>query len=207
MPGPRLPAASSSPPVAIATTNDPAALRQSAHDWFDGERHSGYLWGGAGLVSLGAAGALWGAGKDSEIARGMSYPIGAFGLIQTIIGVGSLARSDARANEFDASLAQSPEKTRQNEISRMRTLNGFFLAIEIVELAVLVGGVSFAATHREAGQETARGVGLGLATEGGAMLFLDSMAAARAHGYAGQLSMLSFSARFTPGGASLVGSF
>jgi hypothetical protein len=189
----------------ICTDSD--ALHDAAHAWFKGERQSGYLWGSAGLVSLGSAAALGRFGKGSEIGRGMSYPIGAFGLIQAIIGIGSLARSDARENSFDASLAQSRAETHRNEVARMRTLNGFFLAIELTELAAVVGGVALAGVRRGEGQELARGIGLGLAAEGGAMLFLDAMAAARAHGYAGQLDALTLSARLTPGGASIVGSF
>lgn len=185
---------------------DTSRLHHAAHGWFDGERQSGYLWGGFGLASLGAAGGLWRAGKGSDVERGMAYPMGAFGLLQAIIGVGSLARGDERDSRFDASLARSPEQTRLDELARMRTVNGFFLAIEVVEVAVVAGGSALAATRGE-GQELARGVGLGLAIEGGSMLFLDALAAARAHGYAGQLGSLSFTARVAPGGASLVGSF
>ena len=36
-----------------ALADDAAPLRSAAHEWFDGERRSGYLWGGAGLLSLG----------------------------------------------------------------------------------------------------------------------------------------------------------
>lgn len=172
------------------------AFRSAGHAWFDGERSSGYLWGAAGVASLGAAGALYFQQK-SDLARGISYPLAAFGVLQAAIGVGSLARGSARADALDAAIARSPEDARQSEIARMRRVNYAFLAIEIVETALIVGGASFAATRRHEGQELARGVGLGLAMEGGLMLLLDALAASRAHTYAGQLDAFSFGASTT----------
>ncbi len=182
-----------------ALADDAAPLRAAAHEWFDGERRSGYRWGGAGLLSLGAAGSLYGLGKGDDTARGMAYPLAAFGLLQTAIGVGSLARGRGRDDAFDAQVARSPVEARQSEIARMKAVNGAFLAIELVETAVVVGAASFAATRTRADQGLARGVGLGLAMEGGLMLLLDALAAARAHSYAGKLDALSVSASAAQG--------
>lgn len=193
----------------LARADDGAAVRTHAHAWFDGERRSGWLWGGVGLLSLGAATGLHRFGAGSDVERGMAYPIGAFGVLQTAIGVGSLLRGSGRADELDALVLRSPEEARRREIDRMRTLRQAFLAIEIVEALVVVGAAGYAATRTSPGQERSRGVGLGLAMEGGAMLLLDGIAAARASVYAGQLDAISLSVAPAAGGRglSLVGSF
>lgn len=175
-----------------ARADDVAALRAPAHAWHDGERRGGYLWGGVGLASVGAALSLHRFGHGSDIERGMAYPLGAFGLVQTGIGIGSLLRSNARLDDLDARIARSPEEARRSELSRMRTWNSLFLGVKIVETAVLLGGAAFAATRRGERQELARGIGLGLAMQGGLMLFLDSVAASRAATYTGALESLSF---------------
>jgi hypothetical protein len=178
----------------LAHAQDGAQLRAASHTWFDGERNSGYLWGGAGLLSLGAAGALYRFGNGSDVERGMAYPLAGFGVLQTVIGIGSLLRGSGRADELDARIARSPEEARRSEVDRMRTLNVAFLALEIVETALVVGAVSYAATRTRPDQAFSRGVGLGLAIEGGVMLLLDSLAASRAHTYSGQLDAMSFTA-------------
>jgi hypothetical protein len=178
---------------ALARADEGAPLRAAAHEWFDGERRSGYLWGGAGVLSLGAAASLHRFGRGSAQERGMAYPLAAFGLLQTAIGVGALLRSNDRVDRLDAHIARSPEDARRSEIDRMRTINTAFLAIEVVEALVLVGGVTLAATHQKPEQGVTRGVGLGFALEGGLMMLLDSLAASRARTYAGKLDTLSFS--------------
>jgi hypothetical protein len=187
----------------VSFAEDGAELRARAHEWFDGERRSGFVWGGAGVLSLGAAAGLWRFGNGSDVERGMAYPLAAFGVLQTAIGIGSLARGHGREAELDALVARSPEEARSREIDRMRTLEGAFLAIEIAEVALLVGGATYAATRTREDQGLSRGVGLGLAMEGGLMLLLDSLAAARAHRYSGQLGEMSFSAVPAPGSQSV----
>jgi hypothetical protein len=173
-----------------ALADDGTTLRSSSHAWFDGERQSGYLWGGAGVLSLGAAAGLHRFGNGSDVERGMAYPIAGFGLLQAAIGVGSLLRGSARADALDADIARSPEEARKSEIDRMRTLRGAFVGIEIFEAALAIGGVAFAATRTGQDQALARGVGLGLAAEGAVMLLLDSLAASRAERYSGQLDAI-----------------
>jgi hypothetical protein len=194
---------------AVARADDAEKLRESSHAWFDGERQSGWLWGGAGLLSLGAATSLHRFGNGSDVGRGMAYPMFAFGGLQTLIGIGSLARGSGRADELDARIAKSPAEARAAEIARMRSLGLAFLGIEIFEAAVVVGAAGYAATRTSPDQAVSRGVALGLATEGGAMLLLDSLAAARAHEYSGSLSSLSITVAPTAGGSllSLRGAF
>lgn len=190
-----------------ARADDAAAkLRSSGHAWYAGERDSGYLWGAAGLTSVGAAAGLR-FGDGSDVARGMSSPMAGFGALQLAIGVGSLLQRRARVDALDASIARSPADARAAEIARMRTLGTAFFAIEVVEAAVLIGGASYAATRTAEGQAHARGVGLGLAIEGGAMMFLDALAAARASRYAGQLDAIDVAVVPSAGGVAVVGRF
>lgn len=181
-------------------------LRTSGHAWYAGERDSGYLWGAAGLASVGAAGALR-FGDGSDVGRGMSSPLAGFGALQLAIGVGSLLQRRARVDALDASIARSPADARAAEIARMRTLGTAFFAIEVVEAAVVIGGASYAATRTAPGQAHARGVGLGFAIEGGAMMFLDALAAARASRYAGQLDAIDVAVVPAAGGVAVVGRF
>jgi hypothetical protein len=43
------------------------------HEYFAGEKSSGFLWGGVGLAALGGGAVL--ATRKAEVAKGMAYPI------------------------------------------------------------------------------------------------------------------------------------
>lgn len=189
-----------------ARADDAAPLRDAGHAWLDGERSSGFLWGGAGVASLGAGAVAW---RSGDVGRGMSYPLLGFGVLQTGIGIGSLARPRTRDDAFERSVSASPQDTLAKERARMRTVLAAFVAIEVVEAAVVVGGVTWAATKSGPDEKRSRGVGLGLAAEGGAMMLLDGLAALRAARYLGTLDTLRLSVAPLPGarGLAVTGAF
>src|SRR4051812_48919862 len=66
---------------------DPAAtpVGDAMHDYFAGEKRSGWLWGSVGLFAIGTGSALL--FQKTPLTRGMAYPILAVGAVQTLAGV------------------------------------------------------------------------------------------------------------------------
>jgi len=170
------------------------------HDYFAAEESSGYLWGGVGLAALGGGAVLL--TRDSELARGMSYPILAVGLIQTVVGGVLLIRTDAKIEDNDRKLAQNERVFRDDELARIKRVNSTFLVLEIAEAAIIAGGATLAIASKN---ERWKGVGLGLAIQGVAMLTLDGVASARAHRYQEALEHVTVSV--SPGMLTIAGSF
>jgi len=85
------------------------------HEYFAGEKSSGFLWGGVGLAALGGGAVL--ATRKAEVAKGMAYPIVAIGVIQTIVGGATLAI--AATNERWKGVGSADERARvESEIVR-----------------------------------------------------------------------------------------
>jgi hypothetical protein len=160
------------------------------HDYFAGEKRSGWLWGSVGLFAIGTGSALL--VQKTPFTRGMAYPILTVGAIQTLAGVVLLVGTDSRVAKLDDRLAHESSATvRDDELARIQRTNATFLVLEIVEAALIAGGATLAIVSHQKGSDVWTGVGVGLAIQGAAMLGLDALAASRAHRYESRLSELS----------------
>jgi hypothetical protein len=174
------------------------------HDYFAGEKRSGWLWGSVGLLAVGTGSALL--VQKTDLTRGMAYPIITVGAIQTLAGVVLLVSTDSRVAKLDDRLAhESSAVIRDEELARIKRTNTTFLVLEIVEAALIAGGATLAIVSHQKGSDVWKGVGIGLAIQGALMLGLDGLASSRAHRYESRLEGLSIGV--TPGPTSSMMTF
>lgn len=149
--------------------------------YFQGEKNQGYGWGAAGAVGLTVGAGLFVLDKPFE--RAASYPIFIVGAIQSIVAVLSFVRPDGRIKANEDRIAQNPSLFLSEERERVRTVNRFFVGIELFETAVAVTGIGLVGAGLHDHDKTLQGVGTGLVAQGAAMFVLDSIAHERAERY------------------------
>jgi hypothetical protein len=178
--------------IALAAGDARASeLQDATHEYFAGEKNSGYLWGSVGLVAIGSGAFLL--TRKTDITRGAAYPLIGVGAIQAILAGALLLGTDARVRKLDEQYVQNPRVFRDDELTRIKGVNRTFLILEIVEAVLIAGGTTLAIASKS---DTWRGVGIGLAIQGAAMLSLDGLAHARAGRYERALEAVTFSGSF-----------
>ncbi len=177
------------PPQSPPTAQGPAAPREptvpeltdAMSTYFKGEKNQGYGWGMAGLAGLTMGAGLYALDKPFE--RAASYPIFIVGVIESVVAVLSFARPDGRIAANKELIAQNPSLFLQEERARVRTVNRFFVGIELFETAVAITGIGLVGAGLHDHDKTLQGVGTGLVVQGAAMFLLDSIAHERAERY------------------------
>jgi hypothetical protein len=185
-------------PGALAQEAAPTGKGRMADDmraYFRGEKLEGPFFFGAGAAAVGTGAFL--VTRDDEIARGAAFPLFGLGLVQMIVGAVVFLRTDAQVARLERQLQADPAAFKAEESKRIRGVNTQFVALMIVEAALMLGGAGMAAVAAKNDCcRTVQGVGLGIAGESASLLLLDLFAAARARDYADNL------ARFDPGASS-----
>ncbi len=179
-----LPAPQPSPTVqASDAAHEPTVpeLTDAMSTYFMGERNQGYGWGMAGLAGLTMGTGLYALDKPFE--RAASYPIFIVGVIESVVAVLSFARPLGRIAANKELIAQNPSIFLQQERARVRTVNRFFVGIELFETAVAITGIGLVGAGLHDHDKTLQGVGTGLVVQGAAMFLLDSIAHERAERY------------------------
>lgn len=162
------------------------AHADDVHEYYDGERKSGWLWGGFGVAGLGSGIAL--AGGQRDFSTGLAGPLIGFGALQTTLGILSLARGPNRIRAIDEELRVDERAFRIRDLERIQKINRAFVALGVVESMLLVTGAIVLGAGASRDVDTIRGLGLGLAIESGVMLLCDSLAHSRAERYESALS-------------------
>jgi hypothetical protein len=155
-------------------------MQEALIRYFAGEKASAWFWGGAGLVAVGLAIAVW---RAVPVYRAMAVPLLIFGVIQVGLAAGLALRTDGRVAKMQHQLTADPAAFRSAEITRIRGINTFFKIVECVELALIVTGAALALMNGRGPKPTLFAVGLGLLLAGASMLALDLAAERRSHIY------------------------
>lgn len=161
------------------------ARADDVHDYYEGERRSGWLWGGFGVAGLGSGIALAAAQKD--FTTGLAGPLLGFGALQTTIGILTLARGPARMRDLDGQLAADSRAFRIRDYERIQKINNAFVALGVVESFLIVSGAIILGAGASKDVDSVRGLGLGIGIEAAVMYFCDSLAHARAERYESSL--------------------
>lgn len=173
-------------------------------NYFDGEVRGGYVLVGMGTAGLVSGGLLYGLQKDSDLARGMSYPLLGFGLAHVAAGIFVTVSSNNRVDEFRDQIASDPQKFVTAERTRMKGVSMQFTVLEIVEVVLIAGGITTAVLARRADRKQLEGIGYGVALEAALTLGFDVVAGRRARSYRDDLAGLDVSAALDPAGGPLV---
>lgn len=168
----------------------------AAEEYFAGETRQGYAWAAVGAVSI-TLGSL-GLASDSDLARGMGYPMLAVGAIQLGAGVVSWISPPRRLRRARAAVAVDAEAYRVAERKRMGRVVVGFRALRVAEVAMMVIGAGLAIGGARTDRDVLVGIGGGIAFQGLAMLALDAPAEGRAERYVERLSV-----SVAPGGVAV----
>lgn len=173
--------------VSMLTIGERArAQNEDVHAYYEGERRSGWLWGGFGIAGLGTGIGLAAAQKD--FTTGLAGPLIGFGALQTTIGILTLARGPGRIRGIDEELKVDARAFRAHDLERIQRINKAFVALGVVESILLVSGAIVLGAGASKDVDSVRGLGLGIAIEAGVMLLCDSFAHTRAERYESALS-------------------
>ena len=177
------PATPAAVPAAPALAREPSVpdVTDAMTHYFRGEKHQGYGWGITGAAALTLGAGLYVTDKPFE--RAASYPIMIVGVVQSFVAVLSLVRPDGRIAANKERINANPSLFLQEERERVRTVNRFFVGVELFEVAVTVTGIGLVGAGLHDHDKTLSGVGTGLVVQGAAMFILDSVAHARAERY------------------------
>jgi len=148
-------------------------------EYFAGEKRGGLTLVGMGVVGVGAGGGLLASSSTTgDVGEGMAYPLLAMGGIHVAAGVFVYIASRGR----EAKLPRSPGWV-EGERTRMKGVSKQFIALEVVEVVLIAGGLTMAGIGHSTERPRLEGIGYGLAIEAAATLAFDVGAARRAYGY------------------------
>jgi hypothetical protein len=177
---------------------DRERTQAAMEDYFSGEKRGGLLLVGMGAGGLTAGGLLYLRG-DSDVAKGMSYPLLGFGLAHAAAGIFVYVASDRRIEKFSKNIATDPQAFTTAERTRMKGVSTTFTALKVVEVVLIAGGLTTAYFAHRSGRKTLEGVGYGVAIEAGLTLGFDIIAGRRAYDYRDELTAVD-----TPSGTALM---
>ena len=155
-----------------------SALRGDMRDYFAREQRGGIV-----LMAMGAPAVALGASllvDTPDLWKGMAYPLLILGGAEFIGGLIFAARAPAQVRALESGFSTQPLATQAGELKRMQRVNRQFFLIQIVEVALMAGGIAMSAAGGAIKNDALTGVGLGLAIEGSGLLLFDVFAAARA---------------------------
>lgn len=182
---------------------DRGQTRAAMERYFDGEQRGGWLLVGMGAAGLASGGALLYRG-DSDFTKGFSYPLLGMGIVHVAAGIFVNVSSRRRVDRFGTEIDADPSAWLARERPRMRGVSTQFTALKIVEVVLIVGGVTTGVLAHRAEREQLAGIGYGVALEAALTLGFDLVAARRASRYRDDLAGLDVTTALDPGGAPRV---
>jgi|SRR5262245_968976 len=142
--------------------------------YFNGEKNAGLFIAAAGAAIVVAALLLFRARADF---RSFALTLGVVALIEMAIGVGLYLKTDPQVGRLRAQLDSSPAAFFADEGARMARVQRNFVAIEYVEVALIVVTAVVAVARKS--NATLTGVALGLLINAALLLAFDLLAERR----------------------------
>jgi hypothetical protein len=162
-----------------------ARLDAELREYFAGEKREAWFWSGAGVLALGAGGAL--SAAQSDVAHGASYPLLDISVVQFGAALYLFWRTGDQVAQLSEQLEEHPCAFFAAEPTRMRRVNRGFSIYLPVEAATLVGGAAMAGVGATGKHDFLQGAGFGLVAQSVVMLVFDQFASARAQLYQQEL--------------------
>jgi hypothetical protein len=151
------------------------------HQYFAGEKRGGWILVAMGAAGLGSGGVL--VTRDSDIARGASYPLLGVGALHVIAGIFVYLSSNRRIDTFEKEISDDSRGFAHREQARIKGVRRQFLILKITEVVLIAGGGAMIAVGERTDRPRLTGVGIGVAIEAAATLVFDIVAARRAARY------------------------
>lgn len=146
--------------------------------YFTAEKHGGLL-----LVTLAAASVAFAAYlfATKSVFSAMAWPVLVLGGIELVIGLTVATRTSAQLADIEAGLQSARTVTITTEIERMARVNGTFVLIKKVEMALIAISVLFLIL--QPAPATLGSIGLGILLQSAVLLAFDTFAHHRALRY------------------------
>lgn len=146
--------------------------------YFAAEKQGGLLLIALAVASLALAGYLF---ATKSLFSAMAWPVLVLGGIELVIGLTVAGRADAQVAEIEAGLQSRRTVTITTEIERMARVNGTFVLIKKVEMALIAVSLGFLILRPA--PETLGAIGLGILLQSAVLLVFDTFAHHRAVHY------------------------
>jgi hypothetical protein len=153
--------------------------------YFTAEKQGGLL-----LVALAIAGATLAAYlfATRNPFSAMAWPLLVLGGLELVIGATIATRAASQVAELDAGLQAARAQTIASEVERMARINGTFVLIKKVEIALIAVSVLFLMVRPA--PATLGAIGLGILLQSAVLLVFDTFAHHRAEQYVAWLIAL-----------------
>lgn len=146
--------------------------------YFTAEKHGGLLLVALAAASLALAVYLF---ATKSVFSAMAWPVLVLGGIELVIGLTVATRTASQVAEIAAGLQSTRTVTITTEIERMARVNGTFVLIKKVEMALI--GISLLFLILQPAPATLGSVGLGILLQSAVLLVFDTFAHHRAIHY------------------------
>lgn len=153
--------------------------------YFGAEVFESWLFVGLGAATIGTGSYFF--TRSDSLLLGAAGPLIGVGLIQLVVGLAVLVRTNTQVAALLALSRTDPTRFVTEESARMRVVNRNFVIYRWVELALLTVGAGLLIAGAVADQRALLGVGGGLAFQSAAMLTFDFFAERRALRWTAQL--------------------
>lgn len=151
--------------------------------YFMAEKQESLVFLALGIIALGLALVFFFYLK-TNFYKGAAIPLAAIGLIQIVVGYTVYARSDNQRIGIVYAFDLNPDKLRQEELPRMKTVMKSFVVYRYVEIALLAIGLVLIFLYRSQPDKAfLLGIGLTLAIQSALMLGADYFAEQRGKVY------------------------
>jgi hypothetical protein len=146
--------------------------------YFAAERHGGFL-----LVALAAAGVALASYLfvTKSAFSAMAWPVLVLGGLELVIGLTVALRTPAQMTALEEGLRTRRDVTVMSEVARMGRVNGTFVMVKRVEIALIA--VSLLFLYLKPAPDTLGAVGLGILLQCAVLLVFDTFAHHRALHY------------------------
>lgn len=161
-------------------------MQEQLSTYFQGEKLGALAFGLAGVFAVIVAIAVL---RLAPAYRAILYPLLIVAAVELGVCGALQLRTDSRVARLQEQLRSDPAGFQRAELARIRGLMVAFRVIEVIEIAMFLGGAALCFALRE--RPAAFAVGLGLILQGAAMLACDLAAERRAHAYLAALENLS----------------
>jgi hypothetical protein len=143
-----------------------------------------------GLISIASALIFWFIIKYS-FYNGLAYPLLIIGIIQLVVGTTVYIRSQKDITRVELIVKNEPFKIKTDELPRMDVVMKNFKTHKIIEIVLLLIGLSLVILFFNSSQTFWKGLGSGLLIQAALMLILDLLAEDRATKFIDELSKIS----------------
>ena len=160
-------------------------ISRDLRSYYVGERTASGIVLSLGVLEIGAGIAL--VMQDTDFGRGMGWSMLGLGVVESLGALLYIVQVQSEIAHYSAALERDPEAFQREEITHMHGTTSRFSIYRIAELALVIGGVGVAAYGFAAGQDTFKGIGIGVASCALPLFAIDTFNNSRAGSYENSL--------------------